>query len=80
MNNEELKIQMRLGNKMYPIVCKREEEAIYRKAIISFNEKLKAYKKQFEGLDKIDEIDILSLTGFHFALQLLRQSNEISNP
>ena len=76
MNIGEFRINLRLGDKAYPVFCKREDESIYRKAATSFNNK---YLKYRELNQELDEIDILRMTGFHFAFLWLQLRGSTSS-
>lgn len=73
MDKIYLKIQLKLLDKYYPYTCKRSEEEKIRKAALSLTEKFLAYSSHYTSLEKDD---LLTLIGFHFALEVLTNENK----
>jgi cell division protein ZapA len=49
MPTDFFKIQLYVAEKHYPLICKRVEEGIYRKAATNINEKIIRYGSAFPG-------------------------------
>jgi hypothetical protein len=58
-------IRLKLGDECLSVTCKREDEVAFRKAASIFNDVYSKYGQ--EG--NLEAIDLLRITGFHFALQ-----------
>ncbi|EJX00877.1 Cell division protein ZapA-like protein, partial [gut metagenome] len=58
---EKLVIRLMIGNQMYPISVKREQEEIFRKAAKDINEKLQRYQSTYpnQGYEKYMSIALL---------------------
>jgi cell division protein ZapA len=67
------KIQLKLLDKYYPYTCKRSEEEDIRKAAANLTEKFLTYSSRYTSLEKVD---LLTLIGFHFALEVLNNKNQ----
>jgi cell division protein ZapA len=76
MQDEDFKIRLELANnKYYPYRCKRSEEGIVRKAATKLRNKFLDYNSYYSRAN-FDASDILTLVGFHFSCELLK--NETS--
>ncbi len=51
MNNDEISINVRVYDKVYPMKVLRSEEYIVRKAVKNINDKINKYLKQYQGFD-----------------------------
>lgn len=69
---EKLVIRLMIGNQMYPISVKREQEEIFRKAAKDINEKLQRYQSTYpnQGYEKYMSIALLD-----FAVKVLQIEN-----
>jgi hypothetical protein len=68
----ELCIKLRLGTRDVPLVCKAKDEESLRRTAMKFNDKYRQYSERY---GEKDERDLLGVTGFYFAYQLLTQSD-----
>lgn len=62
--SDKLNIQLRLGNELFPITVKREEEIHFRNAAKLINSKLDRYKATFpdQGNEKYMFMTLLDIT------------------
>ncbi|MDR2286239.1 MAG: cell division protein ZapA [Prevotellaceae bacterium] len=67
-------LHLKLGDKEISFRCKGSDEAAVRQAAIRYNEVYSQYSEHYNN--NIAEDDLLRITGFHFAYQLLIQSNK----
>jgi hypothetical protein len=67
-------LNLKLGDKEILFRCRIGEEAAVRRAAIRYNEVYSQYSEHHKN--NITEDDLLRITGFHFAYQLLTQSNK----
>lgn len=69
---EKLVIRLMIGNQVYPISVKREQEEIFRKAAKDINEKLQRYQSTYpnQGYEKYMSIALLD-----FAVKVLQIEN-----
>ena len=69
---DKLIIKLMIGNQMYPISVKREQEEIFRKAAKDINEKLQRYQTTYpnQGYEKYMSIALLD-----FAVKVLQLEN-----
>ncbi|MFV0482855.1 MAG: cell division protein ZapA [Bacteroidales bacterium] len=65
---EEIKINVKIDKKEFPVSIDREKEKLYRDAVKKLNEYVLKYKKQFAG--SIDGSDTLAMVAFDFAVQI----------
>ena len=70
--NDKLVIKLMIGNQIYPISVKREQEEIFRKAAKDINEKLQRYQTTYpnQGYEKYMSIALLD-----FAVKVLQLEN-----
>ncbi|GHV10320.1 hypothetical protein FACS1894162_3780 [Bacteroidia bacterium] len=72
MDNEEvIKIQLRLLDKVYSYQCKRSEEGAVREAAIAVTKKYMQYASLYAD-EKLENRDILAITALHFASEALK--------
>jgi cell division protein ZapA len=78
-NNDEFKIQLRVADKVYPILCKRSEEGLFRKAATAINDKILQYSSRFSGT-KLELKDLLTMVAIHISAEnlLLKQKDDKS--
>ena len=71
-NKDKLIIKLMIGNQIYPISVKREQEEIFRKAAKDINEKLQRYQTTYpnQGYEKYMSIALLD-----FAVKVLQLEN-----
>lgn len=67
-------INIPLGNRHHGIWIQREEEEVYRKAAQRVQMLYNTYRQRFDK-NKVSDNDIMSMTCFDFALQLLGEKN-----
>ena len=74
-DSEKLIIKLMIGNQIYPISVKREQEEVFRKAAKDINEKLQRYQTTYpnQGYEKYMSIALLD---FAVKVQQLENSNE----
>ncbi|MFW6257417.1 MAG: cell division protein ZapA [Prolixibacteraceae bacterium] len=76
MNKNQLRINIKIEGRVYPLKIDRQDEEKHRLAAKMVNETLTEYKKLFR--DK-DAQDVLAMTAFQLALsktELLEQENK----
>ncbi|MFW5832040.1 MAG: cell division protein ZapA [Prolixibacteraceae bacterium] len=76
MNKNQLRINIKIESRVYPLKIDRQDEEKHRLAAKMVNETLTEYKKLFR--DK-DAQDVLAMTAFQLALsktELLEQENK----
>ena len=78
-DNDEFKIQLRVADKVYPIICKRSKEGIFRKAATAINEKIFQYSSRFSG-KRFEMIDLVTMAAIHISVenQLFKQKEDTS--
>jgi len=69
-DNDKFKIQLRVADKVYPILCKRSEEGMYRKAATAINDKIIQYSSRFSGT-KLELKDLMTMAAIHFSVENL---------
>lgn len=69
---DKLVIKLMIGNQIYPISVKREQEEIFRKAAKDINEKLQRYQTTYpnQGYEKYMSIALLD-----FAVKVIQTEN-----
>jgi cell division protein ZapA (FtsZ GTPase activity inhibitor) len=67
-----VRIRLKLRNREVALTCDAKDEESLQNAAKQFNDMYSYYAEQYRN---IDERDLLCATGFHFAYQLLIQSN-----
>jgi cell division protein ZapA len=67
---DEFQIQVKIADKYYPLICKRSEEYIIRKAASNVNDKLFKYNSAYSKAN-FEEKDLLALVAFHVSLDIL---------
>ena len=74
-DSDKLIIKLMIGNQLYPISVKREQEELFRKAAKDINEKLQRYQTTYpnQGYEKYMSIALLD---FAVKVQQLESSNE----
>lgn len=73
--DENFKIQLKLGSKYYPYVCKRSEEGKVRKAATNLNNRIFKYSSYYSNANfELD--DLLTLAGFQFSLEVLEKEQK----
>ncbi|MDR0505886.1 MAG: cell division protein ZapA [Dysgonamonadaceae bacterium] len=76
----EFQIQLKIADKYYPMICKRSEEEIIRKAASNVNNKLLKYSSAYSNA-KFEIKDLLAMVAFHYSKDnLLVQKNEDMSP
>jgi len=65
---DKLSINIKIGNRGYPLVVDRDDEEKYRNAAKLLNESVLKYKGLYA---EKDEQDILAMAAFHHVLKLL---------
>ena len=73
--DEEFKIQLKLADKYYPYTCKRSEEGVLRKAATNLNNRILKYSSYYSNAN-FELSDLLTLTGFQFSLEVLKNENK----
>lgn len=73
MNKDQLKINIKIDGRVYPLSIDRKDEEKHRIAAKMVNETLKKYKELFR--DK-DAQDILAMTAFQIALSKTELSEQ----
>jgi len=69
--NTELKINVSIAERNFPIKIEAEKEYIYRKAAKLLNDKLLSYRKTYQGLaDK----DLLGMIAYGYGVQILEKN------
>lgn len=68
-NSEKFVIQLMIGNQIYPISIRREQEELFRKAAKQINEKLNRYQQAYphQGYEKYMSVALLD-----FAVNVLQ--------
>jgi hypothetical protein len=61
-----------LGTQTIPVICKADEKESFRNAARQFSDICSLYRTQYGDIDKNKSFCV---AGFHFAYQLLMQSN-----
>ncbi len=69
--NDIFKIQLKIADKYYPVMCRRNEEKLYRMAANSINEKLFKYGNKYQGAD-INMNDLLIMVACDIAISGLK--------
>jgi cell division protein ZapA len=72
-SNDEFKIQLRVSDKVYPIVCKRSDEKLFREAANNINDKIRKYSATFSGA-KLELKDLLAMVAVHVSASNLRMA------
>jgi cell division protein ZapA len=67
---DEFQIQLKIADKYYPLICKRSEEGIIRKAASNVNDRLFKYNSAYSEAN-FDAKDLLALVAFHISLDNL---------
>jgi len=72
--NEELTINLKIANRLYPIKINRDDEEDIRKAANLINEVVLLYKEKYQNSQDapISEQDYLACAITHLALKLVR--------
>jgi cell division protein ZapA len=78
-DNDKFKIQLKVADKAYPILCKRSEEGMFRKAATAINDKIIQYSSRFSGT-KLEMKDLLAMAAVHVSVEnlLLKQKEDTS--
>ncbi len=77
MEQEKLNINVRIGEKSYPMKIIREDEAVYRKAAKFAQDKYKRYKERYEDMpvEDIMAMTILDLAKNNIDLSEKKESH-----
>ena len=78
MLSDNFKIQLRIADKQYPLICKRDDEKIFRSAANLINDKLLQYGNKYQGAP-INKQDLTIMVACDIAasqMKLLDQQNE----
>ena len=78
MQSDNFKIQLRVADKQYPLICKRDDEKIFRLAANLINDKLLQYGNKYQGAP-VDKKDLTIMVACDIAashMRLLDQQNE----
>jgi len=67
--NNTLSINIRIDNRVYPLLVSREEEENYRNAAKKLNELVLAFRKDYPGRDAQD---FIAMAAFQFVYETLR--------
>ena len=83
-DNDRLKIQLKVADKVFPIFCERSEdgfeEGLFRKAATAINDKIRQYSSRFSG-KRLEGNELLAMTAIHFsAVSLLLRQKEDTSP
>ena len=76
--NDTFRIQLKIADKNYPLICKRNDEKIFRSAANLINDKLISYGNKYQGAP-IEKNDLTIMAACDIAasqLRLLDQQNE----
>ena len=65
MNNKELRINIKIDGRIFPLEINRDEEERYRKAAKKVNEIVSSFRKTFRDQESQD---ILAMSAFQLAL------------
>ena len=78
-DNDEFKIQLRVADKVFPILCKRSQEWLFRKAATAINDKILQYSSRFAGA-KLELNDLVTMAAIHISAEnlLLKQKEDTS--
>jgi cell division protein ZapA len=77
--NDELRIQVSIGGKFYPLHCKRSEEQLYRVAARQINDKILQYQSAYNKGMEVS--DLLAMVALHFSLSTVKtEKNEDIEP
>ena len=76
--DDKLVIKLTIGNQVYPITVKREQEEVYRKAAKMINERLSKYQVRYPGQPYEKYMSIVLID---FAVKVLQgEDNDSSEP
>jgi len=76
--NDNFRIQLKIADKQYPLICKRDDEKIFRSAASLINDKLLQYGNKYQGAP-VDKKDLIIMVACDIAasqMRLLDQLNE----
>ena len=76
--NDNFRIQLRIADKQYPLICKREDEKIFRSAANLINDKLLQYGNKYQKAP-VESKDLAIMAACDIAAsleRLLDQQNE----
>ena len=71
---QQLKIKVKVANRLYPLTINRKDEEGVRKAVKNIEDRLKLYESKFEARDTQD---LLSMCLLEMAIKLLADENKI---
>ena len=74
--NDNFRIQLRIADKQYPLICKRDDEKIFRSAANLINDKLLQYGNKYQGADSKDLTVMAACDIAASQMRLLDQQNE----
>lgn len=74
MENDTIKIRLKIADYTHPMTIKRAEEEMYRKAAKMVDWRYTNYKEAFKSVN--DDNMILSFVSLDFALQVLKLKND----
>jgi cell division protein ZapA len=74
------KIQLKVAQRTYPLICKRSEEGLFRKAARDINEKILRYGSVFPAA-KLELKDLLAMVAIHISANNLKmEQNKDTSP
>ena len=76
--NDNFRIKLRIADKQYPLVCKRDDERVFRAAANLINDKLLQYGNKYQRVT-IDNKDLIVMVACDIAasqMKLLDQQDE----
>jgi cell division protein ZapA len=65
--SDKFQIQLNIADEYYPLICKRSEEEMVRKAATRINRKLSKYHSVYSETN-LETKDLLALIAFHLSL------------
>lgn len=71
---EEISIKVTIGNRVYPLKIKKDDQERVLKSAQLVNDRIKEYEKQFGGSDKYDHI---AMCAMQFATELVNLNEDL---
>lgn len=76
MATDDLSIKVTIGNRVYPLTIKRDEEELIRKATKLVNENIKELEQNYAVRDRQD---LLAMTALFYANRFLETERQLNN-
>jgi cell division protein ZapA (FtsZ GTPase activity inhibitor) len=64
--NEKFRINLKIAEKQYPLICRRKDEKIYRDAAVAINDKIARYRAKFPAQNLLD---YTTMSAIHISAQ-----------